>query len=212
MPVATGRLTRRRDEIPCHRGDYKFKLINGKLQLKLTYGNADEIISSMRKGDLDMAILPDLKTEYGVEFDRYASKFILEDEVWLVGSGKDASMPTQITDLKDFGSRPVAALIQSYPGFHKLLEKKLKEIGTQVDPVFETDNVGTLKRVVESGLGWGFMPAHSIRKQVRTRRLTHVHVDDLKYSVNINLYWLKGAGIEKKAETFFRAIHQQTII
>ena len=184
---------------------------NCQLSLNLSYGSANEIIVSMRKGELDMAILPDLKVEFGVELDRYSSRFFLEDEIWLVGSTKDVTLPNRIESLKSFNTKPIAALIRSYPSFNRLLRLKFKELGIKVKPVFETDNVGTLKRVVESGLGWAFMPAHSIRKQVRTRRLSRIYVDDLKHSVNIKLYWLKDKMIEKKAETFFRAIFQQNI-
>lgn len=182
---------------------------NQHLSLNLSYGSTNELIASMRKGDLDMAVLPDLKTEFGVELDRYASRFVMEDEMWLVGSTKDVTLPTRIDALKVFNTRPIAALIQSYPSFNRLLKKRFKEMAMNIKPVFETDNVGTLKRVVESGLGWAFMPAHSIRKQVRTRRLSRVHVGDLKYAVNINLYWVKEESVAKKAETFFRAICQQ---
>ena len=80
-----------------------------------------------------------------------------------------------------------------------------------IKPIFESDNVGTLKRVIEAGVGWGFMPSHSIRKQVKTRRLQRVHVEELKYSVNINLYSLNAPGIKPMSETFYRAIQQQLL-
>jgi LysR family transcriptional regulator, transcriptional activator of the cysJI operon len=59
---------------------------NTKLSLKLVYGSADQIVNEMRKGTVDMTILPDLKTEFGVEFDKYEEKFLFSDEMWLVGS------------------------------------------------------------------------------------------------------------------------------
>ncbi len=186
---------------------------NAKLCLHLSYGTTNEIIANMRKGVLDVVVLPDLKTEFGLSLDKYSSRFMFEDEMWLVGSSKDITMPDHIEGLKNLFSRPVASLIQSYPSFHRLLESELRRHPANADkrPVFETDNVGTLKRVIESGLGWGFVPAHSVRKQVRTRRLTRVSVDDLKYSVNINLYWLKNDDVSQKADTFYRAVHQQTL-
>jgi DNA-binding transcriptional LysR family regulator len=92
-----------------------------------------------------------------------------------------------------------------------MLQQKLEAGKLQYKPVFETDNVGTLKRVIEAGVGWGFLPSHSIKKQVRTRRLSQVHVDELKYGVNVNLYSLKLQGIRQMADVIFRAIQQQNL-
>jgi LysR family transcriptional regulator, transcriptional activator of the cysJI operon len=183
---------------------------NANLKLKLIYGNAEQIINDMKRTAIDMAILPDLKSEYGIEFDKYEERFVMLDEKWLVGSTKDATLPETIS-LQDLRSRPIISDSSSYPGFRRLLDQKLNHHKIQLSPIFESDNAGTLKRVIETGVGWGFMPAHSIRKQVRTRRLARVHVDELKYSVNVNLYTLKAPGIKPMSETFYRAIQQQVV-
>lgn len=183
---------------------------NSNLSLKLLYGSADQIISEMKRTTIDMAILPDLKNEYGIEFDKYEERFVMVDEKWLVGSTKDTTLP-ETMNLSDLSSRPFIVDSSAYPGFRRLLEQKLNQQKIHLKPIFESDNVGTLKRVIEAGVGWGFMPAHSIRKQVRTRRLSRVHIEEIKYSVNINMYSLKAPGIKPMAETFYRAIQQQLL-
>ncbi len=183
---------------------------NTRLSLKLVYGTAEQIIAEMKKANVDMAILPDLKNEYGIEFDRYEERFVLQDEVWLVASGRDASVPetARVTDLV---SRPLVTDAAMYPQFRRLLSRVLDTQKVQLRPTFESDNVGTLKRVVEAGVGWGFLPAHSIRKQVKTRRLLRILTDELRYAVNVNLYSLKSPSIQPMADTFYRAIQQQTL-
>lgn len=183
---------------------------NSNLRLKLIYGTAEQIIGEMKKSAIDMAILPDLKNEYGIQFDRYDERFVMLDEMWLVGATKDTSLPETLS-IKNYGDRPVILDSAMYPGFRRLLEQKLTQVKVDVKPIFESDNVGTLKRVIETGVGWGYMPAHSIRKQVRTRRLVRVHVDEIKYTVNINLYTLNAPGIKPMSETFYRAIQQQLL-
>jgi len=180
---------------------------NSNLNLKLVYGSAEQIIGEMKRAAVDMAILPDLKNEYGIEFDKYEERFVMLDEMWLVGATKDATIPETLP-LKEINARPLISDSSVYPGFKRLLQQKLNQANTTIKPIFESDNVGTLKRVIETGVGWGFMPSHSINKQVRTRRLTRVHVEEAKYSVNVNLYTLKAPGIKPMSETFFRAIQQ----
>ena len=187
-----------------------FLKYNSNLNIRLIYGSARQVIDAMKENEVDLTILPDLKMESGVEFADFESQFLMKDEILLVGSGKDTTIPKSIT-LKDFVTRPVVMYSEMYPGFLRAFEDKIIENKVEFMPVFEADNVGTLKRVIESGLGWGFLPAHSIRKQVRMRRMTHVHVSDLEYSVSINMYTRKTEKIRQMSDVFYRAIHQQTL-
>jgi LysR family transcriptional regulator, transcriptional activator of the cysJI operon len=183
---------------------------NSKLRIKLTYGSGDKIISEMRNHNIDVAILPEMKGEYGVEFPDFEKRLLMKDEIWLAGSGRDTTMPSSI-EMKQYAARPIVTFTDHYPGFKSLIERKVSEAKLNPAPVFETENVGTLKRAIESGLGWGFLPAHAIRKQVRTGRIAQVQVEDLKYAVNVNLYYRKDAKTEQMYETFFQALHQQAL-
>jgi DNA-binding transcriptional LysR family regulator len=183
---------------------------NSKLHIKLVYGTGEKIISDMRNNLVDVVILPDLKTEYGIEFPDFEKKFLFRDEIWLVGSGRDTTLPANV-EMRHYNSKPIISYTDRYPGFRSALERKLQEVRLEVDPVFETDNVGTLKRVIESGLGWGFLPSHAIRKQVRASRMVQVQVDDLKYMTNVNLYFRRDSNNTELYETFFRALQQTSI-
>jgi len=183
---------------------------NSKLHIKLTYGLGEKIVSDMRNQQIDVAILPEMKSEYGVEFPEFEKRFLMKDEMWLAASGRDTALPASI-EVKQLTIRPVVSFSEQYPGFRNLLERKLNELKLQILPVFETENVGTLKRAIESGLGWGFLPSHAIRKQVRTGRISQILVDDLKYSVNVNLYYRKDARTEQLHETFYQALHQAAL-
>ncbi len=183
---------------------------NTGLRIQLVYGSGERIIRDMKNHQVDLVILPDLKSEYGIEFPEYNKRFLYKDEMWLVGAGRDTSLPSNI-DLGVYASRPVVSFTEQYPGFRYFLEKKLKDRRIEVAPAFETDNVGTLKRVIEAGMGWGFLPSHSIRKQVKMGRLTQVQVDELRYSVAVNMYTPENPEREAINEVFFRALHQQSL-
>lgn len=181
---------------------------NPNLNIKLVYGSFEQIVQDMREDRIDIAILPDLKTEMNLELEEFESRLVIKDEMWLVGSGRDTTLPQSIS-IKEFADRPIVVFSEMYPGFKRLFEQKAMAANIEFMPVFETDNVGTLKRVVESGLGWGFLPAHAIKKQVRTRRLTQVEVDSFNYVVNLNLYNRRTEKNRQMAEVFSRAIQQQ---
>lgn len=183
---------------------------NTQLRVKIVYGTAEKIISDMRSQNVDAVILPDLRSEHGIEFPNYESKFLFKDEMWLVGSGRDSSLPATC-DIRGLASRPVIRFTDTYPTFRQMMERKINEAKIKIEPVLETENVGTLKRVVESGLGWGFLPSHSIRKQVRAGRLTQVQTDDMRYSVNVNLYCRKDPAMNPVYDVLYKALQQQSL-
>ena len=183
---------------------------NSKLRLKLSYGAGEKVINEMRNNQVDIAILPDLKREFGIEFQDFEKRFLYKDEMWLVASGRDTSLPSTL-EIKNMSVRPIVSFTEKYPTFRTQLEKRLSEGKVDYNPVFETDNVGTLKKVIESGVGWGFLPSHSIRKQVRTGRLMHIEVEEIKYSVDVYMYYRRNSGREQMVDILYRALQQQGV-
>ncbi|MBE8162495.1 MAG: LysR family transcriptional regulator [Bdellovibrionaceae bacterium] len=160
---------------------------NPKLKINLMYGSYNQVVNSMRNGDVDVSILPDLRAEAGFELSQFQSQFLIEDDIWLVGSGKE-SMTKGAIEVAELSSRPMVVFSDLYPQFKVQLNKQLKSAQLQLNSVFTSDNVGTLKKVIESNMGWGFLPSHSIKKQVRTRRLNHILVKSLDYSTKLYMY------------------------
>ncbi|MCB0391680.1 MAG: LysR family transcriptional regulator [Bdellovibrionales bacterium] len=183
---------------------------NTNLKIKLTYGTYEEVIEQMKSGLVDVTVLPEIEANVQRSLGEYESRFLMKDQMVLVGSGRDSSLPMKI-DLKDINLKPVIIYSNMYESFSRQLNEKLKQKETEILPAFEADNVGTLKRVIESGLGWGFMPEHSIRKQLRSGRLTQIQVDDLNYITNVNMYYKALPEFQKMADVFYRAIQQQAL-
>ncbi len=128
--------------------------------------------------------------------------------MWLVGSGKDTELPQQI-NFSQLNQIPFVNFCDEYPAFDKIIQNKVKETGVQLNTIFESSNVGTLKRVIESGLGWGFIPAHSIKKQVRSGRLSRTHVKDLHYEMDLMFYYPNKSEKKVLCETLYQTLSQQ---
>lgn len=182
---------------------------NPDLLVRVDYQKGEDLIKAFKKGQFDVLIIPEVEGEFGLTMDAgVEARFLLKEELWLVGSGKDSTVPQQI-QLKEIGRFPLVNFVEEFPGFQKKLQGQLQSTGIESLSIFESSNVGTLKRVIEAGLGWGFLPSHSIRKQVRSGRLNRTHVKDLHHEVDLVFYY-HGKG-EKKVlcETFYQALSQQ---
>ena len=179
---------------------------NPDLMLKVAYDTGEELIKGFKKSQYDVIILPETKTEFNSELENCEQKFLLKEEMWLVGSSKDEKMPQQIQS-KDLNNFPLVSFTEEFPHFNSLLQEKLRNSNTNV--IFESSNVGTLKRVIEAGLGWGFLPAHSVKKQVRSGRLNRVYVKDLSYELDLMYYYKKNSESRALVEVFYQTLFQQ---
>ena len=181
---------------------------NPDLMLKVDYASGEELIKGFKKSLYDILILPDVKEEFDLDLEGYEQKFLVKEEMWLVGSNKEEKMPQQI-NIKDIGSFSLVHFSEEFPGFNKIVSEKMGQAGVRVQPIFESANVGTLKRVIEAGLGWGFLPAHSIKKQVRSGRLNRVYVRDMHYEIDLIFYYRKNSDNKPLVELLYQTMAQQ---
>lgn len=174
---------------------------NPDFKIKVNYTKGEDLIQSYKRGELDILVLPETETNYKISLNDTKSQILFKEEMWLVGSGKDEFYPAQIA-INELKKIPYVHFSQEYPDFDRSL---LAKVGT-LQSVFESANVGTLKRVIEYGLGIGFLPSHSIRKQVRGGRLNRVHITDFEYKMNFHYYYKITGAHAETAQIMFQAL------
>ena len=182
-----------------------------KLKMGLSYGTGLEVIEKMKIKEVDIAILPDLREQYGLTLPGYQSQFLFKDELLFVGSGKDSSLPRTIS-IKDLELRPMVAFKNLFPKFRYHLYQVATQNKVEIHtPVFESNNVGTLKRIIEVWMCWGFLPSHSIHKQIRMGRLSVIQVEEINYSMKINAYYKDNQSekTQRIIDTFLMMLQKQ---
>lgn len=179
---------------------------NKNVKLHLEYQTGIELITKVAKGEFDIVLLPDAEREYGEDPKDCNKIKVSHDEMWLVVSSK-AEVPVQIK-IKELINYPVVLIQGEYPNFDTTISKIMKKEDQKLVPVFESSNTGTLKRIIEAGLGWGFLPSHSIKKQVETGRLKRVMVTDFEYKMDLCCYVNKTRNTLRSTEVFLKALEQ----
>lgn len=182
---------------------------NPDLMVKVDYQKGEELIQNFKAGKVDVLILPETNKEFHFEMDdNVESKFLNKEEMWLVGSGKDSNVPQQLS-IAELSEHLIVKFSGEYPEFDKKVNEKMKATGKKYNVIFESSNVGTLKRVIETGIGLGFLPAHAVKKQVRSGRMNRIHVKDLSYEMDLVYYYKKNSEKKVLIETFYQALSQQ---
>ncbi len=186
-----------------------FLLHNDQLHLRLNYGPPNTCIEKLKNQNVDLAILPDLSKEFPeIHLPGYGSQLIIKDHMWLTCSGKLTGLPKEI-QFYELNKKPLVFYSEAYPSFKRQFIKLYQKHSLEFKPIFESDNVGTLKRAIEAGLGWGFLPSHSVEKQIRSGRLLKLDVSDFSYSMELKLYYKANEKCQKMAEIFYRALTQK---
>ena len=176
-------------------------LFRSDFKIKVDYAKGEDLIQAYKKGELDVLIIPEVETNYKSSLPDSKSQVLIQEEMWLVGSGKDEFYPMNLS-IGEIKKIPYIHFSNEFPDF----DQKLKQVLGTVQSVFESANVGTLKRVIEYGLGIGFLPSHSIKKQVRGGRLNHIKVSDFSYKMNFHYYYKTGASTAETAQILFQAL------
>jgi DNA-binding transcriptional LysR family regulator len=126
------------------------------------YREADDIIDTLLSNQVDLAILADPRVDRRLRYET-----LFEERVSLV-SGRSHPFfgsPT-IRPKKLRGAQFVALSPQTPTG--ALIAAYLDRLGVAVEPVVSTENVETVKRMVQIGMGVAFLPDMVTERDVAT--------------------------------------------
>lgn len=119
---------------------------------KLLYRDSDEILESLLAKQLDVALVVDPPPDKRLE-----QKNVFEEQISLVSGPKHAFFGRSTVDVSELQDVQLVALA-SQTSTGALIRAYLDRIGLQVVPAISTDNVETVKRMVEEGMGVAFLP------------------------------------------------------
>jgi LysR family nitrogen assimilation transcriptional regulator len=137
-----------------------------KVMLGIEESMAMSLRDRLAAGALDLAVLPTLEPMSGMELLPLARESIV-----LVGPKDIGLSMRKAVEIKDVMSRP---LIASPPmnSLRKLLDAAAQRAKRQPRIVIEADLAETLLALVESGAGFGFLPASGVSQALAEHRLS----------------------------------------
>ncbi len=124
---------------------------------------SDDHIEALLANQVDLAILADPRIDKRLHYET-----LFEERVSLVSSrshpffGQKAIRPQQLE-----GAPLVALSTQTPTG--ALVQKYLERLGVRVEPVVSTEDVLTVKRMAEMGIGAAFLPDMVTQRDIVTR-------------------------------------------
>jgi len=172
---------------------------------KVLYRDSNDILEALLANELDLAIVADPRPDRRLQQD-----VLITEKVSLV-CGRSHPFFGRVTvrpvELK--GSQFVALSAETPTG--ALIRKYLAKLGVSVDPVVTTDNVETVKKMVEVDLGVAFLPDMVTSPDIGCDGEQHGHLSrsevDPPLTRKIHLVTWKNLGTSRAVSAFIDELH-----
>ncbi len=165
-----------------------------KVTARVTYRRSDQIYDMVAKGEADLGLVAFPKERRELVQIPFA-----EDRLVVVvppghSFAKRAKIPLSGLDGINF-----VAFERDIPT-RRAIDRLLRDHGSQVQIVMELDNVETLKRAVEIGIGVSILPRASVRTEVAAGTLCEVEIADGTFTRPIAILLRRGRTLSKATE------------
>jgi DNA-binding transcriptional LysR family regulator len=137
---------------------------------------SDEFIEALLAHQVDLAILADPRVDRRLRYET-----LFEERVSLVAGRSHPFFGATTVRREQLARTQLVSLSQQTPT-GSLIQKYLDRLGVEVEPVLSTEDVETVKRMVEMGLGVAFLPDMVTERDLATRanpggRLSRIRLD-----------------------------------
>jgi DNA-binding transcriptional LysR family regulator len=142
----------------------KFLRAHPQVNVRLEYRRTDQVYEGVLAGEIDLGIvaLPARRPQLEV--------VALRPDQLLIVFPPEHPLARRRPSLRALAGQPFIAFDRDIPT-RKLIDRLLRGHGVSVTPVMELDNIETIKRSVEAGLGLSILPAPALSNEVRARTL-----------------------------------------
>lgn len=159
-----------------------------------------EGLDAVRNGECDLALVTDIKSRAGLEVCHFGN-----DPIWVIapqghplfdGRGAGSSVP--------FSEAVKYQVISLHEGgvLDELVLKAARKSGATLKRAFRVSRFDSLRRLVEEGMGIGFLRESNIRSFLKAYAVQAAPVADCWAQQDLEIVWLRGAALDPAARQF----------
>jgi DNA-binding transcriptional LysR family regulator len=174
-----------------------------RVNLRIVYRRADQVYDEVAAGEADLGI---------VAFPRERRELISipfsEDRMVVAVAPDHGFAKRQAVKLSDLDGINFVAFDRDIPT-RRAIDKLLREANTQVQVTTELDNVETVKRAVEIGLGISILPRAALAQELNAGTLVAIPIADGVFTRPISLLVRRGRSLSRAAEALLEVLGGQ---
>jgi DNA-binding transcriptional LysR family regulator len=170
-----------------------------KVNLRLSYRRSDQVYDDVILGAADIGIVAYPTPRAGVDVLQFR-----DDKLGVVVAPNHPFANKAKISMTALAGVPFIAFDREAPT-RKAIDRLFRDKGLEVDPLMEMDNVETIKRAVEMGLGVAVLPLATVQHEVAGGTLIAKPFAEGNYSRTIGLLVRKGKYLDRAAQAVLEA-------
>lgn len=174
----------------------RFIIAHPQVNVKLEYGRADKIYDACLNNTIDFGVVALPLRRSQLEVIPFRS-----DKLVLVCSLEHPLAARRRTSLKALSGKAFIAFERDIPT-RLTIDRLLKSHGVAVRVAMEFDNIETIKRSVEAGVGVSILPASAVETERRNRTLAALGFTEGTFTREIGIIHRRGKVFSAAAREF----------
>jgi DNA-binding transcriptional LysR family regulator len=174
-----------------------------QVQLQLEYSRSNKIYDDALKGGIDLGIVAYPSRRPGITLIPFR-----EDRLVLVCPPQHPLAKHKQVSMKKLDGEPLVGFDRDIPT-RKETDRVLRRHGIDARYVMELDNAEIMKRVIEIGIGIGFLPEHAVRPEVRGGTLAAVQLADEVFLRPLGIIHRSGKHFSPAATKFIECLRSE---
>jgi len=167
-----------------------------QVNVRVEYIRTDKVYEACIDGTIDLGIVAQPPRRPQLEIIP-----LKPDQLVLVCSPEHALARQRRVTLPRLQGEAFVAFDRDVPT-RKAIDRLLKDHGVSVNVVTEFDNIETIKRSVEAGLGVSILPQNTIRNEAKAKTLSALSFSDGPFTRSIGIIRRKGRELTPTTEAF----------
>lgn len=169
---------------------------------------SSEAADALRQGECEVALVTDMCNFVGLETCHFSS-----DAVWVIGPSEHPLFRNRDKEgAISFADAMQYEVISLHQGgaLDELVLAAAKEIGSPIKRALRVSRNDSLRRLVEAGLGIGFLRESNARPYLSGFALEGAPLSDDWANRELRIAWLKGATLDTATQRFLDFLKQET--
>lgn len=180
--------------LPC--SIFTFRDKHEEIDINMEVINSTEVIEKLQDHTINIGII-----QYDPKVDDLITKFIVSDELFLVGNIEISPEKISLEDLKTI---PLI-LREKTSGTRHVIKNTLKEKDISIDDlnvIYDLNSPESIKSSVIAGKGFSFLPKLAIEQEIKNQRIKIVSIDNLNTSFDYYITYRKNYDFTEYEQMF----------
>jgi LysR family transcriptional regulator, transcriptional activator of the cysJI operon len=180
----------------------KFQDSHPHIAVHLVERGSQELVDDVMQHLLDLAIVA--KVPYPEQIN---AMHFSRDEIFLVVAPENKLANKESVSLNDLDGEPLICT-DARSAIKFSIWKEFERRGLHPSVVIEAGNIEFIKQLVKKNKGFSFLSSISVRDEIEKGELSVLNLEDVEFSIDIDVINLKGKTLSPVAATFLKFLKE----